>query len=118
VAVPAVIGFDFHIIFQTTKGTTMNELELHTRAVNIANSYLIEMLLGVMVNQQPSPVAVLDSLRFGLQAQMQDDFARGLRTDTQGNADALRAGVSKQLNEVFDRVASQYELAARPLGSA
>ncbi|MHB0925875.1 MAG: hypothetical protein ACYC1F_05170 [Gallionellaceae bacterium] len=96
----------------------MSELELHTRATNIANSYLIELLLGQLVNQQPSPVAAIDALRFYLQSQMQDDFARGLHTDTRGNADALRASVAQVLEEVFDRAASQYEIAAKPLGSA
>lgn len=96
----------------------MNDSELNAAATQLAHGYLLELLLGQLVNRMPDQAAVIEQLRFSLAAQVHDDFARGLHTGTQGNADLLKASVSRLLGEILDRAASHYCRTAQPIASA
>ncbi len=85
----------------------------------LAQSYLLEILLGSIISPQPDPINAINNLRFELVAQLRDDHLPGRPGFPSPDATAaVVESATNHLNQMFDRLASQFELQPPPRHTA
>lgn len=97
----------------------MTDQDIELRAKLLAHSYLIEVAIGTLISNHPQPTRMIEKLRFDLVAQLRADHQAGGPAFPSPDAEAVVVDASTDyLYQMFDRLASQFELQPPPRHNA